>query len=165
LIAEIDCQSSEQSDGPPKNYRKLFKLATAEFWMEFIEARQETFRETRKGLESCADVEAGPALRSLAAAEQQLTTLTPELCVAFLEAWQEDLAEWEITIEATNNVSSVWEAMNELGLRQWRLAEFGDAYVAEPQRGAARRLHSVMTPINSRPNRVQQPGKNTATCA
>jgi hypothetical protein len=137
--------------------------------MEFIEARQETFWEIQSVLESRADVEAEQALRSLAAAEHQLTTLTPELCVAFLEAWQRDLAEWESTIEATNNVGSVWKAMNELGLRQWRLAEFGDAHAAEPQRGAARRLHSAMTPvnspINSRSSRAQQPGKNTATCA
>ena len=57
--------------------------------------------------------------------------------MAFLGAWQEDLGDWEIAVEWTNNVSSTWEAMNELGLRKWRLAESGDTQVAKPQRGAA----------------------------
>lgn len=142
LIDEIGDQSVEEAEGQSTDYEQLFELATVEFWAEFIVARRGAYQETRKGLQSRTDAEARQALRSLAAAEQQLRTITPELCVAFLDAWQEDLAEWEIAVDATNSVSSVWEAMNELGLRQWRLAESGDTHLAKPERGAARRTYA-----------------------
>ncbi len=144
LIGEVlDRPVDEEEDDESIDYRELFEFATEEFWAEFIRARRTTLRETRHGLEALATAEARQALRSLSAAEQQLSTITPELCVAFLGAWQEDLGDWEIAVESTNTVSSTWEAMNELGLRKWRLAESGDTQVAKPQRGAARRSYAA----------------------
>ena len=35
------------------------------------------------------------ALKSLAAAEDQLDTITPDLCVNFLDAWRDDLEDWQ----------------------------------------------------------------------
>jgi hypothetical protein len=139
LIAVIWDRSGDEVDDDGIDHKQLFTLATPEFWAEFIEARREAFQETREGLEERDDAEARQALRSLAAAERQLDAITPELCTAFLAAWQDDLAEWEIAVEAINNVSSVWEAMNDLGLRHWRRAGYEDAHVEGPQRGAARR--------------------------
>jgi len=142
LIGEI-CDQSTDEDNRSNNYCQLFRLATVEFWTEFIRARRATLRETRRGLEALATAEARQALRSLSAAEQQLSAISPELCVAFLGAWQEDLGDWETAVESTNTVSSTWEAMNDLGLRKWRLAESGDTQVAKPQRGAARRSYAA----------------------
>ena len=118
------------------DYRELFEFATANFGRSSSEARRETLRGNPARLsKSLATAEARQRAAVVdARAEQQLSTITPELCVAFLDAWQEDLGEWETTVEATNNVSSTWEAMNELGLRKWRLAESGDTQVAKPQR-------------------------------
>jgi hypothetical protein len=139
LIDEVLDHSIDKEDGQSTDYQLLVESATVEFWEEFIRARRDTLQDTRLKLEPLCTAEARQALRSLTAAEQQLDVITPELCVAFLGAWLEDLEEWETNVEATNNVSSVWEAMNDLGLRQWRLAEFEDAQLAKPQRGAARR--------------------------
>jgi hypothetical protein len=145
LIGEILDRPVDEEDDESIDYRELFALAAEEFWAEFIEARREALEETRKGLKARDGAETRQALRSLVAAERQLNALTPELCTAFLAAWQDDLAEWEITVEAVNNVSSVWEAMNDLGLRQWRLAEFEEAHVEGPQRRAARRNRPMVT--------------------
>ena len=142
LIGEIWDQTTDEDDDLPIDYRQLFEFATMEFWTDFIRARRETLQATRAGLELISAAEARQALRSLTAAEQQLNLITPDLCTAFLDAWKEDLEEWEATVKATNSVSSVWEAMNELGLRKWRLAESGETQVAKPQRRAARSLLS-----------------------
>jgi hypothetical protein len=139
LIAVIGDRSVDNVYDDPVDHRLLFALATPEFWAQFIDARRDTFRETHDGLELRIDAEARQALRSLAAAERQLDSITPDLCTSFLAAWQDDLAEWETAVEAINNVSNMWEAMNELGLRHWRQAGFEDTHVDGPQRGAARR--------------------------
>jgi phosphoglycolate phosphatase-like HAD superfamily hydrolase len=143
LIGEIWDRPADEDDAEPIDFRKLFELADVEFWAEFIRARRATLRETRKRLELLHTPEARQALRSLTAAEQQLGVITPELCASFLSDWQEDLRDWEVAVESTNSVSSTWEAMNELGLRKWRLAESGDTQVAKPQRGAARRSYAA----------------------
>jgi hypothetical protein len=142
LIGEIWDQTTDEDDDQPIDYRQLFEFATMDFWTDFIRARRETLQATRAGLELISAAEARQALRSLTAAEQQLNLITPDLCTAFLDAWKEDVEEWEATVKATNSVSSVWEAMNELGLRKWRLAESGETQVAKPQRRAARSLLS-----------------------
>jgi hypothetical protein len=144
LIGEIlDQPVADEGDDKSIDYYELFQLATVEFWKEFIEARRDAFQEIRELLEPRSDGEAQQALRSLAAADRQLDRITPELCTAFLGAWQEDLGDWEIAVESTNSVTSTWEVMNELGLRKWRLAESGDTQLAKPQRGAARRGHAA----------------------
>jgi hypothetical protein len=148
LIDEAGSEPLDEVNGRP-TYERLLKLATAGFWDEFIAARRDNLHKTRTRLKTRSGNEVRQALRSLEAAEQQLDSITPELCTAFLDAWQEDLSEWEITIEAINSVSSVWEAMNDLGLRRWQLATSGDVQAAKPQRGAARRsLHPAPSPAN-----------------
>jgi hypothetical protein len=69
------------------------------------------------------------ALESLTAAKDQLGTLTPELCVNFLEAWQDDLNEWQTFSTAANNVGSTREAMDFLQLWTWTRAEFGTGVI------------------------------------
>jgi hypothetical protein len=143
LIGEIWDRPADEDNAETVDYQKLFDLADVEFWTEFIGARRATLRETLERLELLHTVEARQARRSLTAAKQQLGMITPELCEAFLAAWQEDLGDWEIAVESTNSVTSTWEAMNELGLRKWRLAESGDTQLAKPQRGGARRGHAA----------------------
>jgi hypothetical protein len=121
LIAEAD---------PSAHLGKQLRAATRAYWARFIEARREVLRDTmvlllrrldrdRDNARLCA------ALRSLAAAEDQLGTITPDLCVDFLAAWRDDLHDWQRFSTAVNNVGSTREAMDFLRLQTWTRAEFG----------------------------------------
>lgn len=108
--------------------------ARAPYWSRFIDVRREVIIQTMARLDrfmnSNADHGCVPsALRSLAAAENQLDTITADLCVNFLSAWRDDLDDWQSFSNAVNNVGSTREAMNFLELKSWTLAEFGAVVV------------------------------------
>jgi hypothetical protein len=106
--------------------------ATRAFWQRFIEARQEVLIETRTILERLANQyphhdRLTAAHCALRAAERHLDdTITPDLCVDFLDAWRADLADWQSFSSGVNNVGSTRDAMDFLGLKAWTLVEFGD---------------------------------------
>jgi hypothetical protein len=109
--------------------------ASRRYWQRFIEARHEVLAQTRTKLGRFAtrDADNGhicSALDSLAAAESQLhCSVTPELCVDFLEAWRDDLADWQKFSNGVNNVGRTREAMDFLELKTWMRAEFGAGVV------------------------------------
>ncbi len=108
--------------------------ATRRYWSRFIDARGEVITETAAILRRYIDWNAdncrvSSALASLEAAESQLHTITPDLCVNFLGAWRDDLCDWQKFSNGVNNVGSTREAMDFLELRSWRHAEFGDALI------------------------------------
>ena len=99
-----------------------------EYWFRFIEARRQVLTETKTLLFRFLDKHgdsrrASSAIASLKAAESQLAKITADLCVNFIDAWQEDLADWQKFSNAVNNVGSTLEAMDFLGLRTWTLVE------------------------------------------
>jgi hypothetical protein len=104
--------------------------ATAAYWSRFIEARHCVITETMTLLRVAADrngenARVASALASLVAAEGQLETITPDLCVNFVDAWREDLADWQRFSNGVNSIASTREAMEFLQLRTWTRAEFG----------------------------------------
>jgi hypothetical protein len=104
--------------------------ATAAYWSRFIEARHYVITETMTLLRVAVDrngesARVSSALASLVAAEGQLDTITPELCVNFIHAWREDLADWQRFSNGVNSIDSTREAMDFLQLKTWTLAEFG----------------------------------------
>jgi hypothetical protein len=114
-------------------YHRALALADAKYWSAFIGARHESLRATRRRLEgfgahTSGSCEPDAALRSLEAAEEQLGTITYELCTDYLEAWQCDLQDWEATCIKTNNAGSVREAMSQFAELPWQFARFGDAH-------------------------------------
>ena len=123
--------------------------ATARYWSRFIEARNEVLVNTRGVLERFADRDPGnirvqSAIVSLKTAEALLDTdITPGLCVKFLEAWQQDLVDWRACSRPVSDVGTTREAMDYLGLKDWRLAEFGCAEVDDPR--GARRITQLAT--------------------
>jgi hypothetical protein len=65
-------------------------------------------------------------LNSLAAAQNQLDyMITADDCVNFLDAWQDDLEEWQRFSSRVNNVGSTRKAMDFLQLQTWTRAEPG----------------------------------------
>ena len=105
--------------------------ATRMYWSRFIEARHEVITEAQTVLRGFVNRHGGDngwvvsALDSLAAAEGHLGIITPDLCVNFLDAWREDLDEWQTFSNGVNNVGSLRNAMDFLELKNWTVAEFG----------------------------------------
>jgi glycosyltransferase involved in cell wall biosynthesis len=119
LIAE------EDSNLP---FGEQLRVATKEYWLRFIEARRQVLTETKTLLFRFLDKNGdsrrvSSAIASLKAAESQLTKITADLCVNFIDAWQEDLANWQKFSNPVNNVGSTLEAMDFLGLRTWTMVE------------------------------------------
>jgi hypothetical protein len=116
--------------------------ATNAYWLRFIDARREVITETKTTLSHFTDRGKGDgfvtsAHDSLAAAESQLDTITPDLCVNFLNAWRDDLDDWQAFSNCVNNVGSTREALDLLELKTWTLAEFG-AVVVDSETASSR---------------------------
>jgi hypothetical protein len=117
---------------PSLPFAEQLAAATAAYWSQFTEARRDVITETMTSLHRLLDWDPNDgrlrsALGSLAAAEDQLGKLTPDLCVNFLDAWRDDLDDWQRFSTAANNVGSTSEAMDFLQLQTWTPAEFGGA--------------------------------------
>lgn len=115
-------------------YHSQLRYARGAFWENFLEARREGLNLTRERLTRFGAVLHGGgvadhALGSLDAAEHQLDQITPDLCDAFLDAWQDDLVDWETLCLRTGYVASVRESMGWFKELPWRTAQFGDAHV------------------------------------
>jgi hypothetical protein len=111
-------------------FAKQLAVAAAAYWFRFIEARRDVIIETTASLRRLLDWDPNnrrlrSALVSLTAAENQLITIKPDLCVNFLDAWRDDLNDWQRFSTAVNNVGSTREAMDFLQLQTWTRAEFG----------------------------------------
>jgi hypothetical protein len=116
------------------------RAATATYWSRFIEARRQVLTETMTLLVGFLDrnghsLRVSSAVASLEAAEGQLNKITADLCVDFINAWREDLTNWQKFSNTVNNVGSTREAMDFLQLKTWNIAEFGAALVEIEQTG------------------------------
>jgi hypothetical protein len=140
---------------------------SAVYWTRCIEARRKTLAETRTRLHGFLDRDAdiggiSSALESLCAAEIQLAAITADLCVSFLDAWRNDLDEWQRFSNCVNNVGSTPEAMEFLQLeKRWAWAEFGAA-MAAPQTVTSSPHASIRHPIATVSRRSNRPnaGRN-----
>jgi hypothetical protein len=121
--------------GDPKlAYHRQLRLARGAYWKDFLDARREGLNFTREHLKRFGAVLHGGgvadhALGSLEAAEHQLDQITPDLCDAFLDAWQDDLVDWETLCLRTGYVGGMRESMGWFEKLPWRIAKFGDAHV------------------------------------
>ncbi|GAA0594306.1 hypothetical protein GCM10009534_30890 [Kribbella sandramycini] len=90
-------------------------------WQYFLEDRQAMISTTRDRL---ARLSADDALQSLAQATEQLSLISPELCVDFIEKWRADDASWQRLLPAAGTACSEREAMETLGLSTWYAAGY-----------------------------------------
>jgi hypothetical protein len=120
---------------PSVRLGEQLRAADEAYWSRFIEARHQVIMETmtllRVAVERNGDN--GPlssALVSLAAAQNQLDhMITTGDCIDFVDAWRDDLEEWQTFSTGVNNVGSTRDAMDFLQLGTWTRAEFGAAAV------------------------------------
>ena len=128
---------------PNVPFANLLSRATETYWQQFIEARLQVVMDTETELgrlaeEAFGDRQIYAALNSLSAARSQLThEIDAGMCVNFVDAYREDLLQWQLISSGVNNVGSTREAMDQLELRNWRLAGFG-AESVDDVRGARR---------------------------
>lgn len=114
------------------NYFQRLDGAKESYWGRFIEARRQMLSLTAASLEIAieythADADrCGAALRSLGAAEQQLSRFSPSTCADYIDAWASDLHDWEDGAQRIRVVSGTTEALNQLGLKNWHLIGLQD---------------------------------------
>lgn len=109
--------------GPDTPLSEYLSRATRSYWSQFIEARFDMIGEVKKAIVETlefTDLSKQGALVSLKAAQSHLYYfITSDLCVDFIEAWQQDLAEWHRDLATLKTVGSIRESMDFLGLKSW----------------------------------------------
>jgi hypothetical protein len=125
LLAE-GLYSLFENNGPEHSLRGQLHNAHAEYWSRFIAARLRFLRETEDQLYTFGaggnpGDDVNDAIESLEAARQHLqSAITPELCVQFLAAWQEDLDEWKKFSKYVKQVGSPRRALERLEVPEWQ---------------------------------------------
>jgi hypothetical protein len=118
---------------PDWTFKEQLAAATREsLWREFTEIRLETIEETITEL-SQSQPSANPAdylkmldaHESLLTAKRRATSIRPELCVDFIEKWQEDELQWEQVLWRYTSELSERDALAELGLQTWASCGYG----------------------------------------
>ena len=86
---------------PSVRFGQQLRAATRSYWSRFIKARRDVLSETRTKISGFLEKDPdnahlSSALALLVAAWNQLDNrITADLCVNFVTAWREDLAEWQ----------------------------------------------------------------------
>jgi hypothetical protein len=133
---------------PSVRFGDQLRAADEAYWSRFIDARHNVITETMALLSVAVERNGdhghlSSALVSLAAAGNHLDhMITAEDCVSFVDAWRDDLEEWQRFSSGVNNVESTRDAMDFLQLSSWSRAEFGG--VSRQSIGAPGWLSNVM---------------------
>jgi hypothetical protein len=111
--------------GPGLPFDERLDAATNAYWWFFIEARLRLINRTIRLLNRSLDCgsnndQASSAVKSLSAAKCHLKdVIKPELCANFIQAWRDDLEDWQKLSSRVNNVRTTPEAMDFLELQNW----------------------------------------------
>jgi hypothetical protein len=124
LVAEGLYELFEKQSGEMDYFRRL-GAADVHYWDRYMAARRDGLRVVHRRLQIAQDAGvasaecATAACRSVEAAADQLSTVTPELCAEFLAAWEADLRDWEPATQRTRSVGDTRDVMEILDLPQW----------------------------------------------
>ncbi len=113
---------------PDGFFPSIAAMTDEKYWSTYIDVRRVDLIETWIKLEeftqrdSCSD-DVLAALKSLDAAERRYIDkeypITPQHCVAFLDALQRDTNKWNKVYQGTNVVRNTGEAMKRLAINTW----------------------------------------------
>ncbi len=95
---------------------QLKLAANPSYWSDFQEIRLEMIQETLDKLAPAHHPHVRSAEKSLLAATSQASAIDAELCVGYLEAWQQDERSWQKRLVNLSPASSDRYALAELGL-------------------------------------------------
>ena len=169
LLAEGLYTLFEQQRAEMKYSRRLDE-ADETYWEKFIEARRNMIGLTALSLEVAVeyahDVDrCAAALRSLDAAQQQLSRLSPGICADFVDAWASDLLDWQHATQRLSSAGRTENALAALGLNDWylvgeqgRTRRHPRVRPAAPSGVPARACHRPTA--SSSPARVPAPRRN-----
>jgi hypothetical protein len=116
LFARFGTQPEEM------DYDDRIADADLAYWERFIHARRTDLEMLRRRLSRRMRLRIGDtrrqraAIDSLAAAAHQQSSLTPRLCVEFLDAWIHDLHDWQQATQSLGGAGDAQEALGRLGL-------------------------------------------------
>jgi hypothetical protein len=126
LLAE-GLYSRFESNGPHYTLRAQLRSAHREYWSRFIAARLGFLGETKAQLLAFQDRysfsdHVDDAVASLDTAREHLESdaITSDLCVQFLDAWQDDLADWK-KISKNNDLGGPKQALEYLEVPEWKI--------------------------------------------
>jgi hypothetical protein len=120
LVAEGLFTLFEQQPAEMNYFRRL-DAADEAYWARFMEARREMLILTALSLEVAVEYahnadRCAAALRSLDAAEQQLSRLSPSTCADYVDAWAADLRDWQQATQRLPIVGRTADVLAALGL-------------------------------------------------
>ena len=113
----------------------LMEATTTSYWKYFVDARSTMLDDTRDILtnyphdDNSQDV-VNKAIQSLNAAVEQQESIDNDLYPDFVDAWWQDAENWAGICQKTHPLRSTRDAMDALGIENWRVARFGDPDVA-----------------------------------
>jgi hypothetical protein len=90
--------------------------ATRDYWVDFLDARKEFLDAIIARADNAPAGVRQNMLDSVAAARECSAEIEPSLCEHYVRLWRKDLGRWEQTLEGIPRLSSVSEALSQLGL-------------------------------------------------
>jgi hypothetical protein len=118
---------------PDWSFEEQLAAATRpSYWQDFTEIRLATIEETIGAL-SRAQLSGSPvdylkmldAHDSLRIAEKRASSISPDLCVDFIQMWQEDERRWQQMLHHFPSAMSEQDALAELQLPKWTSCGYG----------------------------------------
>lgn len=111
---------------PGRTFTEQLAAAGAVHWQDFTESRRAMIDATRKKLEreqaaagSVGSQTMDDALESLRHADKHLSRISPEKCVEFIDAWQDDESRWQKVMKDLPTTLGERDALAELKLTNW----------------------------------------------
>lgn len=90
--------------------------ATRDYWVDFLEVRRKFLDAIPARVGKAPPEVRQKMLASVAAARECSAQIEPSLCENYVRLWRKDLGCWEQTLKETPRLSSVTEALSQLGL-------------------------------------------------
>jgi hypothetical protein len=93
------------------------EAADEKYWGRFLEDRNRVLDVVGHRLHNVRPHKRKKISRAIGAAQQLLWTITPEMCAAYVAAWQRDQERWAKVLANLGAASSIEDALGQLGLR------------------------------------------------
>lgn len=121
---------------------KLLAATSRRYWARFGEGRREMIAAISDRLTQGAAAKSprsaavDDAIESLRYAAKQASVITPDLCGAFIESWQDDHFRWQDLLKQISAPMNAADALDELGLTSWISCHDGRQTASSSTRGA-----------------------------
>jgi hypothetical protein len=91
--------------------------ADEQYWAAFLADRNRILEQVKQRAYKARTEIRQKMIKAVAAAQQQLQEIKPDMCVRYTEAWHDDREQWKQRLETLPSPGSVPKALRELNLR------------------------------------------------